>query len=472
MTSPPSDSPPDASTRRGVLRRGLGATALTVLAGCTVLDDRRTSTNSTMLEGARATTESTSATSTATDDQATAIERHRTGVLAVDVRGADGAPVVDATVDVTMRSHAFGFGTAVGARHLVEDTTAGGPYRTHLVDLFNTGVVEHRNKWRPWEHDRDRALALAATAWLRSQGLRLRGHTAIWQTFGQPVVPEDVVAKVRSEDDDRATYVARRSDQHVRDVVGHYGDAIEAWDVVNEPVHAHELTDVLDPDVPVTHSPHVRRWFRLAREAAPEPALYLNEYEILAGDNPDVREAYEALARYLQAGDGVELAGLGMQSHFDHPDEVRSPASTRQTLDRYAALGVDLQITEYDTAGDAWTDREAAEHLDSFLRTTYAHPAVTAFVMWGFYDGGHYAGRAPLFHEDWTPKPALDVYRSLVFDEWWTDESGRTDADGRYRTTAFLGRHDVVAETDQGTASTTVTVTDPDGETAVELVLD
>lgn len=42
-------------------------------------------------------------------------------------------------------------------------------------------------------------------------------------------------------------------------------------------------------------------------------------------------------------------------------------------------------------------------------------------------------------NDDWSRKPAHDVYTDLVFDQWWTDETGVTDSDGSYRMDAFLG---------------------------------
>ena len=388
------------------------------------------------------------------------IQTHRTGDLALTVRRADGTPVTDATVSVTMREHAFRFGTGVEARYLVEESSPGDPYRERLAGLFNTGVVEHRNKWRPWENESERELAIRASEWLLERGLDLRGHAAIWQRFDQPVVPEDVVEKVRSDDDDRAAYVSRRTGDHVSEILGHYAGDVASWDVLNEQIHAHHLTDVIDPDASHLRAPEVVQWFERARQADPEASLYLNDYDVLAGEYPDYRDDYAELVRFLQER-GAPIDGLGFQAHHDGYEEARSPDGILDTLDRFADLGVAITVTEYDTVGDGWTDERAADHLRTFLRTVFSHPAVEGFVMWGFWDGVHWAERAPLFREDWSAKPALDVYRSLVFEEWWTDETGTTDADGRYRTTAFLGKHDVTVETGGRSRSVRASVTDP-----------
>lgn len=448
-------------TRRALLAAASGAGGQ--FAGCLDFDfgtseeDRSPASPRTEESGAEATAEQ--------------FADHRRAELRVSVTDGSGDPVRDATVSVTMRRHDFNFGTSVDARHLVERTSPGDPYRERLPELFNMAVVEHRNKWKPWENESERAFAIEASEWLLERGLDLRGHAAIWQRFEDGVVPDDVVEKVESEDDDRAEYVTRRAREHVPDIVGRYAGDVAEWDVVNEQIEEHRLTDVINPDAPVTRAPELLQWFERAREADPEADLYLNEYDILAGDHPAHRDDYEEIARFLLE-EGVDLDGLGMQAHHDDYGQARSPEEIRSTLDRFGELGVDLQVTEYDTHGDGWTEERAADHLRTFLRTVFDHPAVEGFVMWGFWDGAHWSGQAPLFREDWTPKPAYDVYRSLVFDEWWTDEEGRTDGDGVFRTDVFLGELEVTVSLEGASATRRVSVTDPSTTTRVDVRLD
>ena len=46
---------------------------------------------------------------------------------------------------------------------------------------------------------------------------------------------------------------------------------------------------------------------------------------------------------------------------------------------------------------------------------------------------------------DWTPLPAAEAYRDLVFRQWWTRWQGRTDAKGRCEVRAFFGQHRIKA---------------------------
>jgi endo-1,4-beta-xylanase len=61
--------------------------------------------------------------------------------------------------------------------------------------------------------------------------------------------------------------------------------------------------------------------------------------------------------------------------------------------------------------------------------------------MWGFWEGRHWIKRGAMIREDWTPKPNFEVYRDLVLNQWWTDETTETDADGQATIRAFLGEY-------------------------------
>ncbi len=45
--------------------------------------------------------------------------------------------------------------------------------------------------------------------------------------------------------------------------------------------------------------------------------------------------------------------------------------------------------------------------------------------------------------------------------EWWTETQGHTDAEGVYRTRAFLGEHDVRVLATERTAASSVTLGQP-----------
>ncbi|WP_123534393.1 endo-1,4-beta-xylanase [Halosimplex salinum] len=423
-----------------------------------------------------------------TDDgdwEAAADERiadHRTSELTVDVTDADGNAVDAADVEVAMREHEFGFGTAVSANHLLAETEPGDPYRENVKDLFNLAVLGNHHKWRFWEENRD--LSDGATEWLLDQGLDVRGHVCLWASVSAWAVPPDVVSAMGVEWEDNGVtdpeldpeYVRERTLEHVSDIIEYYGDDIVEWEVVNEVIHEPGLVKAVngvagtedstleDPD-PV-EAPILREWFSEARGAAPEGMpLGINDYNTLTGPYVSTRDQYERQIRYLDDSDsGLDFVGL--QCHFDQGSSL-TPEQVLEGLDRYAENDVSLRITEFDMSDDGWPEEDKATFFRQFLKATFSHPAVEQFLVWGIYSPIHWRDDAAFFAEGWEEKPALDEYRDLVFDEWWTEESGTTDADGRFTTTGFKGEYEVTAVVDGEDVTETVTL--GDDSTTVEL---
>jgi hypothetical protein len=126
------------------------------------------------------------------------------------------------------------------------------------------------------------------------------------------------------------------------------------------------------------------------------------------------------------------------------------PEDILKRLDAMAELGLPIAITEFDVK--ATDKRLQGEMLRDAMIAFFSHPSVTGVTMWGFWDAQHWLTDAPLFYQDWTPKPALAQYEKLVFDDWKTQAEGETDAEGRFRFRAFYGKHKA-------------TLTLPDGKT-------
>lgn len=64
-------------------------------------------------------------------------------------------------------------------------------------------------------------------------------------------------------------------------------------------------------------------------------------------------------------------------------------------------------------------------------------------MMWGFMDAEHWKKNAPLFNSTWGAKPGLAHWRELLFSRWWSNEAGKTGADGNVAFRVFKGAHNV-----------------------------
>jgi GH35 family endo-1,4-beta-xylanase len=496
----------DGTVDRSVGRRTLlGALAAAGLAGCPSdgsdgtateeSEDGSTDTSTpaaTPDDGSDATpeeTETASDTDTPSEPDPEVQQRireHRTSKLTVEVTDGSGSAVSDAEVEVAMQEHEFGFGTAVNAGTLIEESSEGGNYREYIPELFNKAVIENQMKWRFWETDPD--LADAAVEWLLDRGLDVRGHVCIWGREDVGAIPADILTAIDERD---AETIRERSMQHIEDIIEHFGEDVTEWEVVNEAMHAYQLQlgvygDDIDQGEPWTGevipwtSPLLAEWYSKADTVRQDNdldiGLAVNDFNQFGYSYTDGR--YGNQIEHINES-AVQLDTVGLQAHVgartgefntnSNPDERVSAGRVAEEIDKWADYGAAVKITEFDTyAGNAWEDdEERAQVLENYLRGAFSHPDVEDFLMWGFWDGRHWRSEAPLFYEDWEEKPAYDVWTGLVFDEWWTEESGTTDDQGTFSTDGFKGEYEVTATVDGQEVTETVTLSD--GGATVEL---
>ena len=405
------------------------------------------------------------------------IEENRKNNLTVNVVDAAGNPVPDAQVHVAMKQHAFDFGTAVSIPTLTgayQDSTNVATYREKLQDLtgngrtFNIATPENMLKWRAWENANPgfvtKEQVIEELNLLRSFGMIIRGHNLVWGS--ERFLPDDIAEELRSGSPDVAA-IQQRLRERIAEVMQYPGiwQEIKEWDVTNEPLHEGELYDALIGSFGYTSRADILAdWMRWAYEADSTAGLFLNEYDIWT-NNPFYRSEYKKLAEEILA-QGVPLTGLGIQGHMG--STLTPIDSLYAILDDLAATGLDLSITEYD-ASDIDNDSLSAAYLRDAMTIAFSHPSVTSFIMWGFWDGNHWLGDAPLFYEDWTPKPAYYEYVNLIFDQWWTNEVGTSGSEGQYAVRGFQGEYDIKVTIGEDTVIQTATLTKKDTTITIEV---
>ena len=106
--------------------------------------------------------------------------------------------------------------------------------------------------------------------------------------------------------------------------------------------------------------------------------------------------------------------------------------------------------------------------FQKFLKIPFSHEYLEELNVWRINDAHHWRGDAAFFDEDRSPKPALEKYKRLVFDDWWTNASETTDDEGSTPAVrAFKGEYEITATVDG--ESTTKYVTVSDDATTVEI---
>ena len=209
--------------------------------------------------------------------------------------------------------------------------------------------------------------------------MRVRGHTLVWHTQLAPWV-----AGLSGE----ALHEAML--RHITGEVSHWKGKISQWDVVNEAV-ADGTGGGLRHDSPFTAlgPTFIEDAFRAAHQADPDAQLFYNDYEI-EGLGTAKAEAVYQLAQRLKAA-GVPVGGVGLQMHVD-PRHWPSAGVIRQNMERFAALGLAVEITEMDVPVGEMSGAEAQrleqqKHLThDIVAACLAVPACSGITFWGFTD--------------------------------------------------------------------------------------
>ncbi|GAA4106159.1 endo-1,4-beta-xylanase [Actinomadura miaoliensis] len=317
------------------------------------------------------------------------------GVLAMGVAAAlsSSAGAAASTLGEAAAQSGRYFGAAVAANHLGESQ-----YVTVLNREFNSVTPENEMKWDATEPSRgsfsfgnaDRIVSHA-----QGRGMKIRGHTLVWHSQ----LP-GWVSGLSSANDVRSAM-----NNHINQVMGHYRGKIHSWDVVNEAfqdgssgarrqsVFQQRLGDG-----------YIEEAFRTARAADSGAKLCYNDYNIDDANAAKTRAVYNMVRDFKSRG--VPIDCVGLQSHFNSQSPV--PSNYQQNIQQFAALGVDVQITELDIEGSG------SAQADNYRRVVQACLAVsrcTGITVWGIPD--HYSWRSSgtplLFDRNYNKKPAYDA---------------------------------------------------------------
>jgi GH35 family endo-1,4-beta-xylanase len=354
------------------------------------------------------------------------IEKIRKGDFRVQLRDEAGKPLAGTQVKYALRRHGFGFGSAIDSSVLLREDADGERYRETIGKYFSRVVYENEFKWHTWERhgEAEHSRSLKSIDWFAQRGIAMRGHVLVWPSW--QYLPQSARA-LRDQPD----ALRKHADQHIREMVGRTRGRFTDWDVINEPFAHNDLMNLLGDEVMV-------EWFKAARATDPDVKLFLNDYAGLANEGLDTphKDHFEKTARFL-INKGAPISGIGLQCHFGW--SVTPPELALKELDRWGALGLEVQITEFDVES---TDEELqADYTRDLLTLAFSHPSVTAIMIWGFWEGRHWKPDAALWRRDWSIKPNGKVWTDLTMREWTTHGEAITDNDGWISFRGFHGTY-------------------------------
>ena len=239
----------------------------------------------------------------------------------------------------------------------------------------------------------------AIVSWARAHGMRVRGHNLVWQNQ----LPSWVSSLPLSQ-------VQQAMDNHITAEVSHYKGEVYSWDVVNEPFNG-DGSFVNDVFYQAMGSGYIADALRTAHAADPGAQLYLNDYGI-EGENAKSNAMYNLVQSLL--AQGVPINGVGFESHFILG---QVPSSMLANMQRFAALGVNVAVTELDDriqlpATTADLNQQATDYATVVSDCLQVSRCV-GVSQWGVGDADSWIpgtfsgwGAATMYDQNYQPKPA------------------------------------------------------------------
>ncbi|RLK25337.1 endo-1,4-beta-xylanase (glycosyl hydrolase family 10) [Micromonospora sp. M71_S20] len=315
-------------------------------------------------------------------------------VAAVGLLAATGATVLPGaanagtTLGASAAERGRYFGAAVAANKLSDNT-----YVTILNREFNSVTPENEMKIDATEPQQGQftfANADRIVSHARSRGMSVRGHTLAWHSQ-QPGWMQNMSGSA----------LRQAMLNHVTQVATHFRGQVVAWDVVNEAFADGGSGARRDSNLQHTGNDWIEAAFRAARAADPGAKLCYNDYNTDDWSHAKTQAVYAMVRDFKQRG--VPIDCVGLQSHFNSGSPY--PGNYRTTLSSFAALGVDVQITELDIAGASPTTYR------NVVNDCLAVSRCTGITVWGIRDSDSWrASDTPLlFDNNGNRKPAYDA---------------------------------------------------------------
>ena len=239
-----------------------------------------------------------------------------------------------------------------------------GPHAQLLVKHFNSLVSGNDMKWQftePQEGQFTFTTADQEVALAQKNNMLVRGHNLVWangsETPSWVFLEEDGKTPLSASNPADVQLLTQRIQNHIKNVVQHFGTAVYVWDVVNEPLDPSQ-TDCLEhgPFYQVLGPQYIDIALQAAKQYAPPGTeLFINDFSLT---DKSREQCLIKVIRQLQR-DHVPLDGIGheMHTHVDYPTPSEVYWSF-ETLHHLFPL-LEQQATELDMSVYLSTDNKS-----------------------------------------------------------------------------------------------------------------
>jgi endo-1,4-beta-xylanase len=221
--------------------------------------------------------------------------------------------------------------------------------------------------------------------WAAQRGMRFRGHTLAWHAQ-QPSFWGSLSGSA----------LRNAMISHINGVMAHYRGKFAYWDVVNEAFA--ENGSRRSSNLQSTGNDWIEVAFRTARAADPSVKLCYNDYNIENWTYAKTQGVYNMIRDFKARGVPVDCVGL--QTHFTGGSSL--PGNFQQTLSSFAALDVDVALTEADVTN------ASTSQYQGLTQACMNVPRCVGITTWGIRDSDSWRGSENplLFDRNSNPKAA------------------------------------------------------------------
>jgi len=292
----------------------------------------------------------------------------------------------------------------------IEPAETSGLHSELLLKHYSQITAGNSMKWdalQPSEGNFSFARADTLANFARANGLRMRGHTLVWHSQTPAWVFRDTAGNaLQPGNPAHRALLLQRMETHIHTVVARYADIVDSWDVVNEVIDESQPGGLRNSPWLQIIGPEFIDWaFVFASEAAGGADLIINDYST---EVPAKRAALRTVVQGL-LDRGIPVDGVGHQMHIN----VERPtlANIRDSIEMFAALGLDNQITEFDMSvytNGSDTSPPTNEQLalqgyryrDVFQLYRELSPYISSVTLWGLADDNTWLKTFPTTRDD------------------------------------------------------------------------
>lgn len=300
----------------------------------------------------------------------------------------------------------------VGAE--IDPTDLSGPHAQLLGMHFASITSGNDMKWSSVENTKgmftygtaDSQVGLAVC-----NGMKIRGHNLVWATGAQ--TPAYAAGDGTNSPANQAVVTANIQ-EHIQNEVQHFGTAVYAWDVVNEPIDPAQ-SDCLahGPFYNVLGKSYIDVALQAARQYAPAGTkLFINDYSTT---DPTKLACFVKVVQDLRSR-GIPIDGIGHEMH--NAINFPSPKSMVEAINTVAdeLPGIDQQVTELDMSvyngGDTTSNfgnnippavlaEQGWLYSEYFKAFRRLHKKISAVTFWGMADDDTWLDGFPVARTDY-----------------------------------------------------------------------